>query len=247
MDPLATLQQAARSALVAAGALAEGWDVSGVRRQDARCVVLELHRPDDPAAPGVGVEWLELDPAADPPPAFRRGDRYAASYRRGPGLADLDEGATDEALRRLAHAVCEVLAELQGGPSLIATAPVASDLAAEVWTVEALALALEAALRRDLGSPALANPEGWELQEVRVFQRWAMVAEVLLRRPDRALAFIVTPRDDERPAFTRTRRLDLVYYSDDLPASEHDALYARDRATIDRVAAWLSGWDGDAG
>lgn len=102
---------------------------------------------------------------------------------------------------------------------------------------------LDEALTRDLGGAALPNPESWRLVKVRAYERWTRVAEVLLARPDRTLAFIVAPRDPDQPAFRRTARYDLVYYSDDLPPSEHDGLYGRDKETIERFASWLEAWD----
>ncbi len=73
--------------------------------------------------------------------------------------------------------------------------------------------------------------------------RWVRVAEVTLGHEGRALTMIFSPSDPERPAFRRGQRYDLIYYSDDLPVSEHDALYDRDRAMIDAFGAWFTLWD----
>ncbi len=243
MADLASIRGAAAEALHAAGALDDGWRLDSVRRRDPRCVDVVL-RPEEPDAPGLCVEWVQPEPGGSAP-AFRRGPRYAASYRRGPGLYDVDLPETPEAARRRAHLACEALAALESGPSLVARAATRAPRREGGWTAETLAEDLAAGLAEDLGTEALPNPEAWEVEEVRVFQRWERVAEVLLRRPDRTLAFIVYPTDADRPAFSRSANLDCVYYSDDLAVSEHAALYARDRVTIEAVAAWLRAWDGD--
>lgn len=106
---------------------------------------------------------------------------------------------------------------------------------------------LAARLRMDfegaLGSPALANPEGWRVVDTRVFVRWVPVVELRLANDSRTLCFIVAPADPDKPAFKRGKRYDIVYYSDDLAVAEHDALYARDREAIERIARWLVAWD----
>lgn len=104
--------------------------------------------------------------------------------------------------------------------------------------IEELRVWLERELGRSLRSiPGLAS---FTLVAVRRFQRWTEVVEVLLDGDDgRTLGFILSPGDEARPAFARVGGWDLVYYSDDLGVSEHDRLYARDRAAIEGFAAWL--------
>ena len=230
------LRRAAEAAL--SPCLPPGWRVEQVRRRSVDTVEVVL-RSDDPEAPGVALEWSQPD---DPPSAraFAKGPRYTASYRRGPALWDIDAAETSPEIRELAYAAARTLAGLGSGPEL---RPGGLDAAERepppTDDIEALAAAVREAVTRDLGTEELQNPEGWELTEVRVFQRWAPVVEVLLRRPDRTLAFIITPRDMERPAFQRTAHLDLVYYSDDLPVEAHDRLYTRDREAIEGFATWL--------
>ena len=141
--------------------------------------------------------------------------------------------------RRLAHAACQALAELTQGPSLAATttrlAPQEGD------PIEIALEALPGAVGEALSSGAL--PSAWRLIEVKAMTRWVRVAEVTLGHEGRALTMIFSPSDPERPAFRRGHRYDLIYYSDDLPVSEHDALYARDRAMIDAFGAWFTLWD----
>jgi len=73
--------------------------------------------------------------------------------------------------------------------------------------------------------------------------RWGEVAEVEYTRNDASLAFIVSPRDDERTTFVRGHAYELVYYSDDLAPEEHEALYARDSEAIESFARWFRSWD----
>ncbi len=240
--------RAAQAALAAC--LPPGWRVEAVRRrtQDTVEVVLRPDGSGADTAAGIALEWAQPDDLAATR-AFRKGRRYTASYRRGPTLWDIDAPATPEAIRELAYAAAEALATLAEGPELRVDVgsggargaaggrlPAATGAPADI---DALVAALRAAVDADLGSGALPNPEGWELAEVRAFQRWTRVAEVVLRREDRALTFIVTPSDPARPSYSRTANLDLVYYSDDLPVEAHDQLFARDRVTIERFADWL--------
>lgn len=106
-----------------------------------------------------------------------------------------------------------------------------------------LAEALARALERELSTPALENPEGWRLArvEARKFGIWR--AHVELRTDATSLGFLVSPTDPAEPAYRRTARFDLVYFSEDVPDPEQDRIYRRDRATIDRFARWLEEWD----
>ena len=215
--------------------LPPGWTLSEPRRRGPETVELQLHPPEGQGL-GVGLEWSESDG-----PAYAKGPRYTASYRRGPGLVDLGEADAPEALRALALAACDALAALTEGPSLrveVATAPIADG-----DPIDALLAALPEAITQALGTDALPNREGWRLVEVREMARWVRVAEVALATDGRTLTMILTPTDPERPAFRRTQRHDIVYYSDDLAVSEHDALYARDREMIEAFATWFTAWD----
>jgi hypothetical protein len=218
-----------------ASLLPPGWTLSEPRRRGEATVELQLHPPDR-ESPGVGLDWTE-----DEGPAFARGPRYGASYRRGPGLVDLGEEDAPESLRALAHAACHALADLDEGPTLrletARVAPIAGD------PIDALLQQLPAAVEEVLGTEVLPNPEGWRLVGVKEMTRWTRVAEVALATEARSLTMILTPSDPERPAFQRGTHYDLVYYSDDLPVSDHDALYERDRVMIEAFAAWFLAWD----
>lgn len=216
--------------------LPPGWTLSEPRRRGPQTVEIQL-RPPDQSGPGIGLEWSEGDG-----PAYAKGPRYTASYRRGPGLVDLGQEDAPAELRTLALAACDALAALTEGPSLVIEAAPAP--AAEGDPIDRLLAALPGAIGQALGTDALPNPEGWALVGVVEMQRWTRVAEVRLAIDDRTLTMILTPTDPERPAFRRTSRHDLVYYSDDLAVDAHDVLYERDRAMIDAFAAWFSAWDG---
>lgn len=228
-----TILHAAQATL--APLMPPGWTLSEPRRRGEATVEIQLHPPGRDE-PGIGIDWTE-----DEGPAFARGPRYGASYRRGPGLVDFSDEGAPEALRTLAHALCHALAELAEGPTLrletARVAPITGD------PVDALLDQLPDAVEEALGSEALPNPEGWRLIGVSEMTRWARVAEVKLATDDRTLTMILTPSDPERPAFQRATHYDLVYYSDDLPVSAHDQLFARDRAMIEAFSAWFIAWD----
>jgi hypothetical protein len=73
--------------------------------------------------------------------------------------------------------------------------------------------------------------------------RWAEVAEIAYEDKGANLVFIVSPQEESRPAFKRGRSYELVYYSDDLKPSEHEALYERDQEAIEAFARWFLAWD----
>lgn len=102
---------------------------------------------------------------------------------------------------------------------------------------------LDRALARDFGRPSFPNLEGWRFTAValRTFRRTVPV--VAFEREGATLCFIVTPTDAAEPAYKRSRRYDIVYFSEDVPDAEQSRIYARDRAMIDRFAAWLIAWD----
>ena len=66
---------------------------------------------------------------------------------------------------------------------------------------------------------------------------------VSFRNGEKTLCFIVTPTDRSAPAYKRTARHDLVYFSEDVADNKQSEIYARDREFIDRFAAWLAAWD----
>lgn len=113
--------------------------------------------------------------------------------------------------------------------------------------IVALAEVLGGALREALDSGRLENPEGWAYApaEPRRFGRWCVLV-ALAREGEaerRTLGLLVAPTDPAEPAYRRTRALDLVYFSEDVPDPEQARIYARDRATIDRFWRWLAAWD----
>lgn len=212
-----------------------GWTLWGPRRLGPTTVELQLKPPDDQTL-GVGLEWSEGEG-----PAYAKGPRYRASYRRGPGLVDLGEEGAEPALRSLALSACEALAALSEGPPLGLQS--VGSFTQGVDPVDQLLEVLPRVVAEALGTEALPNPGGWRLKEVREMARWTRVAEVQLCTDERTLTMILTPTNPERPAFRRSAHYDLVYYSDDLAVSEHEALYERDRPMIDAFASWLTAWD----
>ena len=109
--------------------------------------------------------------------------------------------------------------------------------------LERLADALSRALARDFGGPTFPNPEGWQCKgaRLRTFRRTVPVVELVME--GRTLSFIVTPTDPAEPAYRRSPRYDVVYFSEDVPDNEQSRIYARDRATIDRFVSWVKAWD----
>lgn len=228
-----TILKSARAAL--SGIMPEGWSLTEAPRRGERTVELHLHPPLREGL-GVGIEWTE-----DEGPAFARGTRYGASYRRGPGLVDLGDPEAPEALRRLAHAACKALADLREGPSLTLKTPRLEPLEGD--PIEVALEVLPGALNEAFDRGALSAQGDWHLVEVKAMTRWVRVAEAVLACEGKSLTMIFSPSDPERPAFRRGQRYDLIYYSDDLPVSEHGALYERDRAMIDAFGAWFGLWD----
>jgi hypothetical protein len=91
-----------------------------------------------------------------------------------------------------------------------------------------------------------ANIEGWTIESIQPTQFARLLPVVKFVREGATLCFIVAPTDRKEPAYKRSRRFDLVYFSEDVPDAEQSRIYARDRAMIDRFAAWLIRWDGPA-
>lgn len=102
---------------------------------------------------------------------------------------------------------------------------------------------LRRALERDFGGDALRNLEGWTLESVKPTQFARLVPVARFVRDGATLCFIVSPTDAKEPAYKRSRRYDIVYFSEDVPDREQSRIYARDRAMIDRFAAWVIRWD----
>lgn len=109
--------------------------------------------------------------------------------------------------------------------------------------LERLVTTFSEALARDFGGSALPNPEGYRLVGVRLRTFRATVPVVELEKEGQTLSFILTPNDPAEPAYRRSSRYALVYFSEDVPDEEQATIYARDRAVIDRFAAWLVAWD----
>lgn len=108
--------------------------------------------------------------------------------------------------------------------------------------VERLAAALASGL-----PPALAR-EGWALHAVGLrFLMGRDLPVVALARAGASLCFIVTPTDPQARVYRRTRHLDVVYFSEDVPDDQQQGVYDRHRGTIDAFVAWLSGWDAAGG
>jgi hypothetical protein len=109
--------------------------------------------------------------------------------------------------------------------------------------LQSLAIELTAALEREFGSPSFQNPEGYHCKgaKLRTFQQTVPVVE--FTRNEQSLSFIVTPTNPAEPAYRRSDHFDIVYFSEDVPDAEQSRIYARDRAMIDRFAAWVIAWD----
>ena len=120
-------------------------------------------------------------------------------------------------------------------------------MTADLEPMQRLVDALSVAFSRDFGGSAFPNPEGWRNKgaRLRTFRRTVPVVE--LEMEGRTLSFIVTPTNPAEPAYRRSSRYDVVYFSEDVPDSEQSRIYARDRATIDRFAAWVKAWDAAGG
>lgn len=103
--------------------------------------------------------------------------------------------------------------------------------------------ALTEALTRDFGGEAFPNPEGYACKGARMRTFRQTVPVVEFSRGQETLSFIVTPTNSAEPAYKRSARYDIVYFSEDVPDAEQSRIYARDRAMIDRFAAWVIQWD----
>jgi hypothetical protein len=114
--------------------------------------------------------------------------------------------------------------------------------------VETLCTQLPQALRASLSDGGFQNPERWVLEGAALRSLLGRLLPVVtLRRPEATLCFLVTPTDPASPAYKRTRRWDVTYFSEDVPDDAQHQVFARDRATIDRFVAWLSHWEAPGG
>ena len=114
-------------------------------------------------------------------------------------------------------------------------------------TLQSLAEALTRALERDFGGAAFPNSEGCACKGARLRTFRQTVPVVEFTRGPETLSFIVTPTNPAEPAYRRSPRYDIVYFSEDVPDAEQSRIYARDRAMIDRFAAWVMKWDRASG
>jgi len=110
-------------------------------------------------------------------------------------------------------------------------------------SLQSLADILTKALEKDFGGAAFVNPEGYVCKGARLRTFRQTVPVVEFTRGNETLSFIVTPTNPAEPAYRRSARYDIVYFSEDVPDAEQSRIYARDRAMIDRFAAWVMKWD----
>lgn len=109
---------------------------------------------------------------------------------------------------------------------------------------EALACLLDAALRDETRGLAPSRLGGWALVSAATrFLMGAHLPVAAFARDGATLAFIVTPTDPATRVYKRTARLDVVYFSEDVPDAEQQTIYDRDKVSIDAFVAWLGEWD----
>ncbi|MCB9729774.1 MAG: radical SAM protein [Deltaproteobacteria bacterium] len=198
---LLEIREGARRILESAGALHDGWSVRGIRRLDARAVVLDV---GPPSGQGVALEWCE--PAGEPVQAFLEGDAYAVGYRRAPGNWDLDDAETPSEIKRAAAAMCHALAHASRALRL-RTEEAPSEAGEEV-ALQAEPFGVWLARRLAVGDAVW---EGWRLAEI--YPHGIAELAVAFEHPEDTLAprLKVRLRDDERPAAFRTPSLDITY------------------------------------
>ncbi len=110
------------------------------------------------------------------------------------------------------------------------------------------ATAIADRLQRALTRPPAALPSpasaGWTLAGASArFLMGRHLPVVAFERDGSTLGFIVSPKDLQAPVYKRSARFDLVYFSEDVPDDQQQSVYDRNRAMIDRFAAWLIAWD----
>lgn len=198
---LIEIREGAREILESAGTLNDGWSVRGIRRLDARAVVLDV---GPPGGQGVALEWCE--PAGEPVQAFLKGDSYAVGYRRAPGTWDLDAAETPSEIKRSAAAMCHALAHAARALGLRTDQPSSAPVRDVDFQAEAFAAWL--APRLSVGDVLW---DDWRLAEV--YPHGSSALAVAFELPGDTLAprLKVRVRDDERPAAFRTASLDITY------------------------------------
>jgi len=104
-------------------------------------------------------------------------------------------------------------------------------------------VALARALELELGE----EHHGWHVDKVEPqrFGRWTVLCA--LRSGRKSLGFLISPKDVAEPAYKRTDRYDVVYFSEDVPDEKQSVIYQRDRETIDRFARFIEDWDRRSG
>ncbi|HRI65181.1 MAG TPA: hypothetical protein PK156_13120 [Polyangium sp.] len=114
-------------------------------------------------------------------------------------------------------------------------------------TLQALTNSLAAAIGKEFGSTAFPNPDGYAFRGARLRTFRQTVPVVDFTRGQETISFIITPTNPAEPAYRRSARYDIVYFSEDVPDAEQSRIYARDRAMIDRFAGWIMKWDRASG
>ncbi len=109
--------------------------------------------------------------------------------------------------------------------------------------LQSLVDSLARAITNEFGNVSFPNPDGYEFRGARLRTFRQTVPVVEFSRGNESLSFIITPTNSAEPAYKRSARYDIVYFSEDVPDSEQSRIYARDRAMIDRFANWIMKWD----
>ncbi len=103
------------------------------------------------------------------------------------------------------------------------------------------------AIVEELRAALAAAPEAalapWALTAVHVRMFRAPAAVIEWKAPDATLGFIIAPTNPEERTFTRTRRFDVVYFSEDFEDDDQHACYQRDQSFINHFARWMKKWD----
>ena len=110
-------------------------------------------------------------------------------------------------------------------------------------SIESFCAHLDAALRREYGTPSFPPVGDYVFAAVgpRHFMRYVPVAS--FTRGGDTIAFIVTTTDPAERVYKRSARYDIVYFSEDVADDDQHIIYARDRSMIDAFCAWLVAWD----
>jgi hypothetical protein len=199
---LLAVREAARTLLGQSDALPEGWELRGIRRLGERSVALKVGPVD---GNGLELEWTEL--SDDPIQAFALGDFYAASYRTSPGSWDLSDLETPQDVRALAEQICTRLSQ---SPSVVSLSDGGGEASMKTRTVAFDAAGVEAWLSDSLPVGSELS-EGWSLSEIYPAGGEGLAFSFTREGEDFMPRVKVRPRDDDRPAAYRTRRLDISY------------------------------------